>query len=325
MSSAPLFRPSLSLIGGALLWALAACAEGAAPPADTRLADALRPAMELVAEGSFDQAFALADDYAEVPGALDYQAEFMRGYARHKAKRYAAAREHFERAVSLAPDYHPTWHFLGFACHALGDLDRAEQAFAEHARQVPGEGSPGGPGADDQDTVAPGAGVGPGAAQGRVNSRGSGGLRSAASAERFAFVDVAEPAGLALHVTSGRTPATQIVEVKGGGVALIDRDADGDWDLFVPNGATLDSPERGPGCRFGVPRTARSSPLRVEVRWPDGWSQALADVLPGELLVERRSPCPSSSQPAARRAPLAPSAIHPTSWATLAAGHRPQP
>lgn len=140
MSSVPLLRLSLSLIGGALLWSLAACAEGAEPPADTRLADALRPAMELVAEGSFDQAFALADGYAEVPGALDYQAEFMRGYARHKAKRYAAAREHFERAVSLAPDYHPTWHFLGFACHALGDLDRAEQAFAEHARQVPGEG-----------------------------------------------------------------------------------------------------------------------------------------------------------------------------------------
>lgn len=61
---------------------------------------------------------------------------------------------------------------------------------------------------------------------------------------------MAESAGLALHVTSGRTPATQIVEVKGGGVALIDRDADGDWDIFVPNGATLDSPERGPGCRL---------------------------------------------------------------------------
>lgn len=107
---------------------------------ESRLADALRPAMDLVGSGRFEEAFALADAYAAEPDALAYQAEFMRGYARHKAKRYAAAREHFEGAVQLAPSYHPTWHFLGFACHALGELDRAEQAFREHERLQPGEG-----------------------------------------------------------------------------------------------------------------------------------------------------------------------------------------
>ncbi len=67
----------------------------------------------------------------------------------------------------------------------------------------------------------------------------------------FRFV-VVEPAaaGLALTLTSGATPATQILEVKGGGVALLDRDGDGDWDVFAPNGATLQSPDRGPGCRL---------------------------------------------------------------------------
>lgn len=111
-----------------------------ATPADNRLADTLLPAMDLVAAGRFDEAYDLATDYGEQPGALAYQAAFMRGYARHKAQRYAAARELFEEAVALAPDYHPSWHFLGFACHALGDLDRAAEAFAAHARLQPDEG-----------------------------------------------------------------------------------------------------------------------------------------------------------------------------------------
>lgn len=109
-------------------------------PTENRLTDALRPALELVNDGRFDEAYALAQEYAAREDALPYQAEFLLGFARHKAKRYAAATEHFERAVDLAPDYHPTWHFLGFACHALGDLDRAEEAFRAHEELAPGEG-----------------------------------------------------------------------------------------------------------------------------------------------------------------------------------------
>ena len=49
---------------------------------------------------------------------------------------------------------------------------------------------------------------------------------------------------------SGSDPSTSIVEVKGGGLALIDIENDGDLDLFMPNGATLQNPDSGPGARL---------------------------------------------------------------------------
>jgi hypothetical protein len=64
------------------------------------------------------------------------------------------------------------------------------------------------------------------------------------------FTDVTTSSGIDFTMTSGRKPATEIVEVKGGGLALIDYDNDGRLDLFVPNGATLRSPTEGPGCRL---------------------------------------------------------------------------
>ncbi|MHC5023111.1 MAG: CRTAC1 family protein [Planctomycetota bacterium] len=64
------------------------------------------------------------------------------------------------------------------------------------------------------------------------------------------LTDVTAESGLDFVTTSGRAPSTQIVEVKGGGLGLVDHDGDGDLDVFIPNGATLDDPERGPGCRL---------------------------------------------------------------------------
>jgi hypothetical protein len=67
---------------------------------------------------------------------------------------------------------------------------------------------------------------------------------------RFHFSEMAAECGLNMVTTNGRSPATQILEVKGGGLALLDRDDDGDLDVFVPNGATLESPLHGPGCKL---------------------------------------------------------------------------
>ncbi|MFM7050526.1 MAG: CRTAC1 family protein [Planctomycetota bacterium] len=80
-------------------------------------------------------------------------------------------------------------------------------------------------------------------------------LVSAASALTCAdsairFTDITAQSGIDCTTASGATPSQQVLEVKGGGLALIDYDRDGDLDLFVPNGATLSDPENGPGARL---------------------------------------------------------------------------
>ncbi|MCA9284174.1 MAG: CRTAC1 family protein [Phycisphaerales bacterium] len=64
------------------------------------------------------------------------------------------------------------------------------------------------------------------------------------------LTDVTADSGLDAVMTSGSLPSQQILEVKGGGLALIDFDNDGDFDLFMPNGASLADPEGGPGARL---------------------------------------------------------------------------
>ncbi len=64
------------------------------------------------------------------------------------------------------------------------------------------------------------------------------------------FTDVTSDSGLRLTTTCGGTPSREILEVNGGGLALLDYDADGDLDLFVANGSTLADTARGPGSRL---------------------------------------------------------------------------
>jgi len=76
------------------------------------------------------------------------------------------------------------------------------------------------------------------------------GAEDSPAAPAIRFSDATAGSGIDFVTTSGATPSTQILEVKGGGVALIDHDEDGDLDVFVPNGATMAEPEHGPGCRL---------------------------------------------------------------------------
>ena len=77
--------------------------------------------------------------------------------------------------------------------------------------------------------------------------------------------DASEASGLAaIRTTSGTDPSTRILEVKGGGLGLVDFDADGDLDLLVPNGATLDAPADGPGARLLRNLAVETGTLRFE-------------------------------------------------------------
>ncbi|MCC6381741.1 MAG: CRTAC1 family protein [Dehalococcoidia bacterium] len=64
------------------------------------------------------------------------------------------------------------------------------------------------------------------------------------------FSDATAGSGIEFAMTCGRAPSSEILEVNGGGVALIDYDNDGDLDVFFANGATMEAPEAGPGSRL---------------------------------------------------------------------------
>ena len=79
------------------------------------------------------------------------------------------------------------------------------------------------------------------------------------------FVDVTAGSGLEdSFMQSGEMPSTRIVEVKGGGLAVIDVDNDGDLDLFMPNGATLKTPFQGPGARLYENLAERGEGVRFQ-------------------------------------------------------------
>jgi hypothetical protein len=72
----------------------------------------------------------------------------------------------------------------------------------------------------------------------------------AAHGKSIRFTDGTAASGIDMVMTSGGTPSREILEVDGGGLVLFDFDDDGDLDLFVANGATMEDPEHGPGSRL---------------------------------------------------------------------------
>ena len=60
------------------------------------------------------------------------------------------------------------------------------------------------------------------------------------------FIDVSDQAGITLHkVVSGSPEKNHIVECNTGGLAFLDYDVDGDMDLFIVNGSSLDGYPEG--------------------------------------------------------------------------------
>jgi Tfp pilus assembly protein PilF len=70
----------------------------------------------------------------------DGRAEFLMGLSFHREKQYAEARPRFERAIELTPEYHTTYHFLGWCLYYLGDMAGARAAFESHLAHMPTEG-----------------------------------------------------------------------------------------------------------------------------------------------------------------------------------------
>lgn len=93
------------------------------------------------------------------------------------------------------------------------------------------------------------------------------------------YVDVARPAGLVQEVTYGSPQAsTYIIETTGTGAAIFDFDRDGDNDMFIVNGTTMELEATGESPRSALYLNDGSGEFRLA---PDdvgldatGWGQA---------------------------------------------------
>jgi Flp pilus assembly protein TadD len=153
--------------------------------------------------------------------------------------RFGDAVDLYEESISIRPDQHEVWTKLARAYERVDRAADAATARERAQRLVPAP-----------DAAPPGGSASQEGGDPLPKDLGSGDQGTAAAGRGMRLEDVSAASGIDFVTTSGELPPTQIIEVKGGGVALIDFDGDGDEDLFFPNGATLKSPQEGPGARL---------------------------------------------------------------------------
>ncbi len=95
----------------------------------------LNQAFELIEKGRASEAAALLEDFAAKPGnrrsmeQAGHLVEFTLGNAHHAAGNIAKARQGFERAVKVRPDYRPAWQNLAITAHEAGNYADAGESF----------------------------------------------------------------------------------------------------------------------------------------------------------------------------------------------------
>lgn len=93
-----------------------------------------------------------------------------------------------------------------------------------------------------------------------------------------AFRERGAETGLDAVMRCGGMPTREILEVNGGGIGLLDIDGDGDLDVFLAMGATLEDPTGGPGSRLfrndgGLRFTDVTAASGIDLR---GWAFGVA-------------------------------------------------
>ena len=82
-----------------------------------------------------------------------------------------------------------------------------------------------------------------------------------------------------LTPTCGSFPPREILEINGNGIAVFDADQDDDLDVFIANGATLNSPTKGPGWMLFLQSKSMEfidSSSESQIALQDSWGSGVA-------------------------------------------------